>query len=61
MALEKSFRDVQVRSSDIGTRTIGLKELWQALKEGYDDFNAIGAGFGSRFPVISIAVDVSEN
>src|SRR5438105_1501346 len=41
MALEKSFRDVQVRSSDIGTRTIGLKELWQALKEGYDDFNAI--------------------
>src|SRR5207247_8453650 len=41
MAQEKSFRDVQVRSSEIGIRTIGLNELWQALKEGYDDFNAI--------------------
>ena len=40
MAQEKSFRDVQVRSSEIGIRTIGLNDLWQSLKEGYDDFNA---------------------
>src|SRR5437773_4740617 len=40
MAQEKSFRDVQVRSSEIGIRTIGLKDLWQSLKEGYDDFSA---------------------
>jgi uncharacterized membrane protein len=40
MAQENSFRDVQVRSSEIGIRTIGLNDLWQSLKEGYDDFNA---------------------
>ena len=40
MAQERSFRDVQVRSSEIGIRTIGLSDLWQSLKEGYDDFNA---------------------
>src|ERR1700674_3057293 len=40
MAQEKSFRDVQVRSSEIGIRTIGLNDLWQSLKEGYVDFNA---------------------
>jgi uncharacterized membrane protein len=40
MDQEKSFRDVQVRSSEIGIRTIGLNDLWQSLKEGYDDFSA---------------------
>ena len=40
MAQEKSFRDVQVTSSEIGIRKIGVKDLWQALKEGFDDFNA---------------------
>ena len=40
MAEEKSFRDIQVRSSEIGIRKIGLNDLWQSLKEGYDDFNA---------------------
>src|SRR6266568_2088262 len=43
MAQEKSFGDVQVRSSEIGIRTIGLNDLWQSLKEGYDDFNAMPA------------------
>jgi uncharacterized membrane protein len=38
--MEKSFRDVQVRSSEIGIRKIGAKDLGQALKEGFDDFNA---------------------
>ena len=40
MAQEKSFRDIQVRSSEIEVRTIALNDLWQSLKEGYDDFNA---------------------
>ena len=40
MAQERSFRDVQVRSGEIGIRTIGLNDLWQSLKEGYDDFHA---------------------
>ena len=41
MAHEASFRDIQVRSAQIGIRTIGLNDLWRALKEGYDDFNAM--------------------
>src|SRR4029453_3066932 len=41
MAQEKSFRDVQVRSSQIAIRTIGLNDLWQSLKKGYDDFSAM--------------------
>jgi uncharacterized membrane protein len=41
MAQEKSFRDIQVRSSEIEVRTIALNDLWQSLKEGYDDFNAM--------------------
>jgi len=40
MAHETSFSDIQITSSDIGIRKIGVKDLWQSLKEGYDDFNA---------------------
>src|SRR4029450_7791722 len=40
MAQEMSFRDVQVSSSEIGLREIGLKDLWQALKDGYADVGA---------------------
>ncbi len=40
MAQEKSFSDVQVSSSEIVIRKIGVKDLWQALKQGFDDFNA---------------------
>jgi uncharacterized membrane protein len=43
MAQEKLFRDVQVRASEFGIRKIGLNDLWQSLKEGYDDFNATPA------------------
>ena len=43
MAQETSFRDIQVTSSEIGVRTIALSDLWQSLKEGYDDFNATPA------------------
>lgn len=40
MAQEQTFRDIQVQSSEIRIREIGVNDLWQALKEGYDDFNA---------------------
>lgn len=40
MAQEKTFRDLQITSSEIGIRKIGVNDLWHALKEGYDDFNA---------------------
>jgi len=40
MAQEKTFRDGQVLSTDIGIRRIGAQDLWQSLKEGFDDFNA---------------------
>jgi len=40
VAQENTFRDGQVTSSEIGIRKIGLNDLWQALKEGVDDFNA---------------------
>ena len=40
MAQENTIRDVQVTPSEIGIRKIGVKDLWQALKEGFDDFNA---------------------
>ena len=43
MAQEIPFRDIQVSSSEIGVRTIALNDLWQSLKEGYDDFNATPA------------------
>jgi uncharacterized membrane protein len=37
---ETLFSDIQITSHDIGIRRIGMKELWQSLREGYDDFNA---------------------
>lgn len=47
MVQENTFRDIQVqqdwnplRLSEIGIRRIGMKDLWQALNEGFDDFNA---------------------
>jgi len=40
MAKELLFRDVQVTSSEIEICKIGVKDLWQSLKEGFDDFNA---------------------
>lgn len=40
MAQQTASRDVQVTSSEIGIRKIGVNDLWQALKEGFDDFKA---------------------
>ena len=51
MAQESSFQDIQVSSSEIAIRKIGLSDLWQSLKEGYDDFNAMPS-FGAFLLVI---------
>jgi uncharacterized membrane protein len=40
MVQELSFSEIQVSSSEIKIRKIGVRDLWQALKEGFDDFNA---------------------
>ncbi len=40
VAQEKTFRDVQVTSSEIVIRKIGANDLWQVLKKGFDDFKA---------------------
>ena len=40
MAQENTFRDIRETSSEIGIRKIGMNDLWRALKEGFNDFNA---------------------
>lgn len=40
MAHETTFRDIQVTSNDIVVRRIQTRDLWLALREGYEDFNA---------------------
>jgi len=40
MAQDTSFADAVVTADDIGIRKIQMADLWQSLKEGYDDFNA---------------------
>ncbi len=40
MAQERSLGDVFVTADQIGIRRIRLNDLWQSLREGYDDFNA---------------------
>jgi uncharacterized membrane protein len=37
---ETTFRDIQLTSSEIRIRTIGVTDLLQSLREGYDDFIA---------------------
>lgn len=39
-AHEPSFRDIQITTSDIEIRKVTLSDLWQSLREGYDDYNA---------------------
>lgn len=40
MGQEGTFRDIQVKPNELVVRKIGLSDLWQALKEGFDDFKA---------------------
>lgn len=37
---EQAFEDICLSSKDIRTRRIGLNDLWQSLREGYEDFSA---------------------
>ena len=56
------FRDIQVRSSEIGIRTIGLDDLRQALKKGYDDFNAmptLGVFLSVLYPLFALLLTLS--
>ena len=62
MAYETSFRDIRVRSTEIGIRTIGLYDLRQALKEGYDDFNAmptLGMFLTLLYPLFALLLTLS--
>lgn len=38
MAQEKTFGQIGVPASGIGIHRIGVRDLWQSLREGYDDF-----------------------
>ena len=40
MTQEILFRDIQLTSSEIEIRKIGVKDLWQSFQEGFEDFNA---------------------
>ena len=40
MAQQRTLNELQVPSSEIAIRKITTHDLWQSLKEGYDDFNA---------------------
>lgn len=44
------FRDICLSTSDIQTRKITLRDLWGALRSGYDDY---GANFGTFFVLIA--------
>ena len=60
MAQEVSFRDIQISSDEIEIRKIGLRDLWESLKEGYDDFNAkpsYGLFLILIYPVFALLAD----
>ena len=40
MAQGSTFREIQITSSEIGIRKIGVRDLWQALGQGFEDFKA---------------------
>ena len=40
MGQEETFREMEVKSNDLVVRKISLSDLWQALREGFNDFQA---------------------
>jgi uncharacterized membrane protein len=61
MAEERLFWDIQVTSSDIEVRKIGVSDLWQSLKQGVADFNAkpsIGLFLVLIYPLFALLVTV---
>ncbi|MGH6628362.1 MAG: DUF2189 domain-containing protein [Burkholderiales bacterium] len=51
MAQEYSFHDIRISAVDINVRKIGVNDLWQSLREGYDDFDASPSHFAFLFIV----------
>lgn len=67
MAEVRTFGELQLTSSEIRVRKIHMRDLWQSLKEGYDDFNA-KPSFGlfliiiyPLFALLLTLVSVGEN
>lgn len=59
MAQELSFRDIQVAADEIRINRIHLTDLWQSLKEGYDDFNhkpSFGVFLTVIYPLFAVLV-----
>jgi uncharacterized membrane protein len=57
MAEETSFADVVVTTDEIGIRRIHVHDLWQSLREGYDDFNAkpsLGVFVTIIYPLVAL-------
>ena len=57
MAQETSFADVVVTTDEIGIRKIHVHDLWQSLREGYDDFNAkpsLGVFVTIIYPLVAL-------
>ena len=67
MNQETTFRDIQLTSSEIEIREIGVKDLLQSLRAGYDDFNAkptFGAFLFIIYPLFALMItlfQVGEN
>jgi uncharacterized membrane protein len=54
---ETLFQDIRVTSSEIGIRKVGVRDLWQALREGYEDFNtkpSFGIFLAVIYPVFAL-------
>jgi uncharacterized membrane protein len=49
MAQEFSFHDIQIPSEAIHVRKINVSDLWQSLREGYEDFAARPSHFAFLF------------
>jgi uncharacterized membrane protein len=64
---EALFRDIALKSSDIRIRRIAVADLWQALRQGYEDFNekpSFGFFVVLIYPLIALLVSwfaVGEN
>ena len=59
MPPEALFRDIAVKTGDIRIRKIGVADLWQALRRGYEDFNekpSFGFFVVLIYPLIALLV-----
>ena len=62
MAEGHTFRELQITTSEITIRKIGLKDLRESLKAGYDDFNAkpsFGVFLAIIYPLFALLLTLS--